>query len=367
MGFVATLAAVAGHPPDQPASIEPAETLARLVRGETLAEDETRGLFDLLLTGRLDDTRIGALLALLQARGPTVDELAGAARAMRARVTPVPYDASDDEALVDTCGTGGAAKTFNVSTAAAIVAAACEPEAGSGVGRVVVAKHGNRSRTGRGSAEVLEALGVNVDASPEVQAACLRDAGVCFCFAIRHHPAMRYAKGPRASLGFPTIFNLLGPLTNPAGATRQLIGVYAPHLVELVGRTLERLGAKAALVTHSDDGLDELSIGAASRTFELGPTGVSAADINPAALGLPPATPDQLRAETVEDAAGAIREVLSGEPGPRREIVRLNTAAGLRVAGAARSLEAGLELAAHAIDSGRAARTLAELARRSQG
>ena len=199
---------------------------SRLVAGERLSEDEASTVFEALLSGELDEAQIGCILSLIQARGVTVDELVGAARAMRAHVTPVPFTPREGEVLIDTCGTGGAAKTFNVSTAAAIVAAASEPPPGSGIRRVVVAKHGNRSRTGRGSAEVLAGLGVNIEASPEVQARCLKEIGVCFSFAMRHHPAMRHAAGPRRSLGFPTLFNLLGPLTNPARAPRQLLGVY---------------------------------------------------------------------------------------------------------------------------------------------
>ncbi|MEL6796134.1 MAG: anthranilate phosphoribosyltransferase, partial [Planctomycetota bacterium] len=224
-----------------------------LIRGDRLGEGETEAIFARLMAGELDDAQIGALLALLQRGGPTVDEVVGGARVMRAKVERVPFEPTGDQRLIDTCGTGGAPKTFNVSTAAAIVAAAADE-------RVRVAKHGNRSRTGRGSAEVLQELGVNVDASVETQAACLREIGVCFCFAIHHHPAMRHVIGPRKSLGVPTIFNVLGPLTNPAGAKRQLIGVYAPHLVDLVAGALARLGTDRAIVMHSREGLDEIGL-----------------------------------------------------------------------------------------------------------
>ncbi len=229
-----------------------------------LCEVDAETLFEAVLSGHLDQAQIAGVLSLLAARGPTTDEVVGAARAMRRHVTPVP--ASDPGSLVDTCGTGGAPKTFNVSTAAAIVAAAAGAR---------VAKHGNRSRTGRGSAEVLQALGVNVDAPPGTQARCLDEAGVCFCFAIHHHPAMRHAAVVRRALKFPTIFNILGPLTNPAGATRQLIGVYDEALVPLVAAALARLGSVRAMVVHSRDGLDEVSITAPTVVAEVSTRGIT--------------------------------------------------------------------------------------------
>ncbi|MBK7404678.1 MAG: anthranilate phosphoribosyltransferase [Phycisphaerales bacterium] len=343
------------------------DALDRLVSGGTLSEPESEALFETLLSGGLDGPQIAAVLALLQRRGPTVDEVVGAARVMRRHVTPVLRPrGTENDALIDTCGTGGAPKTFNVSTASAIVAAASHAPGGA---RVLVAKHGNRSRTGRGSAEVLAALGVRVDASPAAQSRCLAEAGVCFCFAIHHHPAMQHAIGPRRSLGFPTIFNLLGPLTNPAGARRQLIGVYAEPLVGLLAEALARLGSESAVVAHGADGLDELTTTAPVRLARVvpgksGAPGVVAMEsLDAMDLGLRRASLGELQASSVEDAAEIIRTVLAGESGARRDIVVLNAAAALVVAGAAPDWAEGLALASASIDSGRAAATLAMLAR----
>ncbi|HZW11092.1 MAG TPA: anthranilate phosphoribosyltransferase [Phycisphaerales bacterium] len=336
--------------------------LGGLVRGCTLTSDEAEALFERLLGGGLDDAQIAALLSLIQARGPTVDEVVGAARAMRRHVTPVPRPAGcEDAVLIDTCGTGGAPKTFNISTAAAIVAAACKPNPT----RVLVAKHGNRSRSGRGSAELLGALGVGVDAAPEVQSRCLGGAGVCFCFAIHHHPAMKHAIGPRRSIGFPTIFNVLGPLTNPAGADRQLIGVYSEPLLPLVAEALARLGAVRAIVAHSADGLDELSTTAPTHLAHVEGGAVRRELLDARSLGLPRARIEDLQAVDVAHAAAIVRDVLGGRRGPHRDIVLLNSAAALLVAGAASDIASGLSCAAEAIDSGRAAETLGALARLS--
>jgi len=339
--------------------------LARIRSGEVLARTESNSVFESLLNGALDDAQIGALLMALAARGPSVAELAGAAAAMRAHVTPVAAPDEPGIRVIDTCGTGGAPKTFNVSTAAAIVAAACEPNPESGVARVVVAKHGNRSRTGRGSAEVLAALGVNVDASPDTQSACLHDAGVCFCFAIHHHPAMRYAAGPRRSLGFPTIFNLLGPLTNPAGASRQLIGVYAEPLVDLVAGALVELGAEQAMVVHAEDGLDELTVTAPTLVAHVENGTVRRETIRPDTLGLRSATIDEVRVESVEASAELIQRIIGGEEGPAADMVALTAAGALLVGGAAESWPDAVARARDAVASGRAQRTLAQLCERS--
>lgn len=337
------------------------DALATLLAGSALGETQAEQVFEAILSGDADDAQVGALLALIQQRQPTNGELTGAARVMRQRVTPVPFTPQDGEALIDTCGTGGAPKTFNVSTAAAIVAAASTPSASSGLKRVIVAKHGNRSRTGRGSAEVLARLGVNLDATPQQQAACLREAGLCFCFAIQHHPAMRHVAGPRRSLGFPTIFNLLGPLSNPAGADRQLIGVYRPEFVPLVAQTLARLGGRRAMVAHAHDGLDELSINAPTRVAHIRSGEIATEDIEPQTLGIEPCDPDEITARDDTESADMITRLLDGEPGPRREMVALNAAAALVVADAAESIADALPLAADAIDSGRAASTLEAL------
>lgn len=330
------------------------ETLQALISGRTLDEQASHALFSELLTGGLDEAQIGAVLALLAVRRPSVDELVGAARVMREHVTPVAFEG--EGVLIDTCGTGGTPKTFNVSTVAAIIAASSESTP-----RVRVAKHGNRSRTGRGSAEVLAALGVNVDATPEVQARCLSEAGVCFSFAIHHHPAMRHAGGPRRSLGFPTIFNMLGPLTNPAGARRQMVGVYAPDLVDLLASTLQRLGAERAGVLHSDEGLDEVSLATPTRIVWVDGASTSEEVIDPGAFGLAPVPASELTAGDVEDAARIAREILAGEPGPHADMAALNAGVALRVAGVCDGVGEGLAMARSAIRSGRALATLQTL------
>lgn len=335
-------------------------TLADLVHGHTLSAADAEALFELLLTGGLDDPQIASVLSLIQARGPTVEELVGAARVMRRHVTCVERPTGcDDAVLIDTCGTGGAPKTFNVSTAAAIVAAASRADSR----RVLVAKHGNRSRTGRGSAELLARLGVGVDAPPAVQTRCLQEAGVCFCFAIHHHPAMKHAIGVRRSLGFPTIFNLLGPLTNPAGADRQLIGVYSEPLLPLLASALAKLGAVRAIVAHGLDGLDELTTTAPTHLAHVDRGMVTQEIFRASEAGLSPASMESLGAQDVEHSATIIREVLAGEPGPHRDIVLLNAGAALLVAGVVEDIASALPVAAEAIDSGRAAQTLATLAR----
>ncbi|GJQ30649.1 MAG: anthranilate phosphoribosyltransferase [Phycisphaerae bacterium] len=335
------------------------EVLDTLVASGTLTEPQSRELMEELLGGRLEDATIGAVLALLARRGPTVDELLGAARAMRAHVTPIPGAAQMTGALIDTCGTGGARKTFNISTLAAIVAAS------AGEGKVLVAKHGNRGRSGRGSAEVLRGLGVNVDASPTVQARCLRKTRVCFCFAVHHHPAMKHAARARAALGFPTIFNLLGPLTNPAGAPRQVMGVYARDLVERIAQVLAKLECTRAMVVHSDDGLDEISTRGPTTIAHVEHGSVRLERFDPKFLGLPVPREDELDALDLDDAVRIARDVLGGVKGPPRDIVLLNASAALLVAGAAPDWPTAFATAAGAIDAGKAAATLDLLARTS--
>ncbi len=338
------------------------ELFRRLVAGERLDAREAEEAFGLVLGGHADDTQIGALLVLLQVRGVTLDELIGGARVMRRFVTRVPVDAATRVRLIDTCGTGGAPKTFNVSTAAALIAAAAERNGE----RIAVAKHGSRSRTGRGSSEVLVALGVDVDAAPEVQARCLEEIGVCFCFAIHHHPAMKHAAGPRRSLGIPTIFNLLGPLTNPAGAPRQLLGVYDGSKVELVARALVELGAESAMVVHGRDGLDEITTTDRTLVARVAGGEVAMEEIDPVALGFPPATLDDLRAEDLAGAAETIRGIVGGAAGPKTDIALLNAGAALVVGGLAGDIAEGVALAREAVATGRARRTLADLARLSR-
>ncbi len=328
------------------------EALRMLLAGHRLTEPQATAVFTRLLSGELDPAQIGALLALLQTRSVSVEELVGAARVMRAHVTRVPVAKAIRSTLVDTCGTGGAPKTFNVSTAAAIITAA------AGQGRLRVAKHGNRSRTGRGSAEVLQTLGVNVDASPEVQARCLDRAGVCFCFAIHHHPAMRHASGPRKALGFATIFNLLGPLTNPAGAPRQVLGVYERSLVEPMAGALLALGASSAMVVHGLDGLDELTTTGSSIIGEVSGGSVRLTEFDPVSIGLPRVRLEDLVAPDLAASAAMVLDIVRGARTPGRDLALLNAAAALVVGGLAKSLREGVELAASAVDRGEASRTL---------
>jgi anthranilate phosphoribosyltransferase len=336
--------------------MEPREAISRLLTDLPLSAAETENLFERMLSGMADAAQWGAILALMQRRGPVVDEIVGAARAMRRVVERVPIEQGASGAVViDTCGTGGAAKTFNISTTSAIVVASAAP------GRVMVAKHGNRSRTGRGSAEVLRALGVNVDATPAVQARCLEGAGVCFCFAIHHHPAMKHAAGPRASLGVPTIFNLLGPLTNPAGASHQLIGVYDAGLIDRVAGALATLGSRRALVVHSEDGMDEISPCGATRAAFVEEGRVADETITPEGAGLTRGTLEEIRAASLDDSVRLLRSVLRGEAGTPRTAVLLNAGAALRVAGVAETIGVGARMAAEAIDSGAARATLDSL------
>jgi anthranilate phosphoribosyltransferase len=339
--------------------------IRRLLEGGTLSAEQSAAAFEAMMTGQSHQGEIGALLALLAIRVPTAAEILGATRVMRTHVEPVKSSKCHPSLLVDTAGTGGAPKTFNVSTAAAIVAAAALRQAGAPSG---VAKHGNRSRTGRGSAEVLRALGVNVDADRAAQAACLDEAGVCFCFAIHHHPATRHVMPVRQALGFPTIFNLLGPLTNPAGAQRQVMGVYDAKFLRPIAEALRDLGALRAMVVHSEDGLDELSIAAPTRVMHVENGDVREGVIKPEDAGLSRANSlDEVIASDLDRAASILRGVLSGtDRGVARSMTLLNAAATLEVAGAAKSLREGAKFASDAIDSGAAQQTLERLVRHSQ-
>ena len=320
-----------------------------LLEHRTLMADESREVFQLMMAGEVSQAEMGAVLALLALRVPTSEELVGAAHVMRENVARVPTQ-SDPETLVDTCGTGGAPKTFNVSTAAAIVAAAAG---------VRVAKHGNRSRTGRGSAEALKALGVDVDASRETAARCLDEVGICFCFAIHHHPATRKVIPVRQALGVPTIFNLLGPLTNPAGAKRQVLGVYDARFLKPMAHALLLLGATRAMVVHSDDGLDELSISAATEIVHVTEQGLSSERVTPEDVGLLRAPREAVVARDLEHAVKLLRDVVDGkERGAARDMTLLSAAAALLVAEQVDTLAAGVKRAAQAIDQGDAAAKL---------
>lgn len=331
------------------------DTLAHLLNNRDLTAEQAHHAIATILRGEANESQVGTFLALSQAKGVTLDELVGGARAMRQFLTPVSIPESiDPQTVIDTCGTGGAPKTFNISTASAIIVASCVnlPV------RLRVAKHGGRSRSGRGSAEVLADLGVNIDAPPEVQSKCLEEAGVCFSFAVNHHPAMRFAAGPRKSLGFPTIFNLLGPLTNPASAPRQLLGVYDAGNAQLVAGALARLGATRAMVVHGRDGLDEITTTTRTTIFHLRDGEVTRETIDPKDLGIEYATLDQLRVGTLAEASALLASILRAEPSPALDIALLNASAALVVGEAVGSMREGLDAARHALESGEGGRTL---------
>lgn len=295
-----------------------------------------------VMAGDVTPAQLGALLTALRIKGESVEELTGFARGMRAHSLKV---TTTRRPLVDTCGTGGAArKTFNVSTTAAFVAAAAG---------VAIAKHGNRAATSKfGSADVLEALGARLDLSPEAVGRCINEVGIGFLFARSHHPAMKHAAPIRAELGFRTIFNALGPLTNPAGATRQVLGVYDGALCEPLANVLLRLGAEHVLVVHGKAGLDELSTFGETLVAEGKNGTVTTYTLTAADLGLTETTPEALAPD--DDPAATVRAILSGEPGPRREIVLANAGAALYVAGSADSLLEGIALAIKTLNSGAA-------------
>jgi anthranilate phosphoribosyltransferase len=336
------------------------ELLLKLCNREDLTRDESRHAFSMIMSGEASEAQIGALLVGLASKGTTVDELVGAALVMREKATRIEVgcDPSADVVL-DTCGTGGDVRgTFNISTAAAIVVA------GAGV---KVVKHGNRSASSRsGSADVLERLGVSLEQTPAQLNRSLREANICFAFARSHHPAMRFVGPVRSSLGIPTIFNLLGPLTNPARAKHQLLGVFAPELTDRLATVLKELGSERAWVVHADDGLDELSTLGTTRISELNHGDVHTWHVDPKELGLPYARLSDLQVGSVDESADVISRILIGEAGAPRDITLLNAGAALVVAGAADDLRAGVVLAEEAIDGGAANRTLEKLAQCSR-
>jgi len=324
------------------------EAIGKLVDGKSLAEEEAAAVMEEIMTGEATPAQLAAFVVALRLKGETVDEIAGMARVMRAKALRVPYEGPP---LLDTCGTGGdAAGTFNVSTAAAFVAA------GAGA---VVAKHGNRAMTSQcGSADVLEALGARIDMSPEQVAFCLREAGVGFMFAPSFHPAMRFAAGPRREIGVRTVFNVLGPLTNPAGAQAQVLGVADAVLAGKMAQVLERLGCRHALVVHGEDGLDEMTLAGLTLVHELKDGALNSYRVAPEDVGLGRAEGCTVKGGSPEENAAALRAVLAGERGAQRDIVLLNSAAALVAADIAAHLAEGVSLAAAAIDSGAAARAL---------
>lgn len=330
--------------------------LDRLLDGGDLERAEARGLMEGIMAGDVPPVTLAAVLAALRAKGETVDEITGFAEAMRAAAVKIPVDG---DGLVDTCGTGGDAHgTFNLSTATALTAA--------GMG-VRVAKHGNRAVSSRsGSADALEALDVDLALAPDQVAALIDEIGIGFLFAPSLHPAMKHAMPVRRELGVRTVFNLLGPLTNPAGADRQLLGVYDADLCEPLARALGRLGAARVFVVHGADGLDEVSPCGPTRVAELAHGDVRVFDFRPEEAGLAPVSPDALVVPDAAASARVIRGVLAGEPGPAADAVALNAAFVAVLAELAPDVGGGVELARAALADGRAARVLDELGRRSR-
>ncbi len=325
--------------------------IAQVINGRDLSQEQAQAAMDIIMDGEATPAQIGSYLTALRMKGESVGEIAGSAQSMRRHVVAVPIStALTGQMLVDTCGTGGDGKhTFNISTTSAFVVA------GSGA---KVAKHGNRAASSKsGSADVLMALGGNLDLNPQQVADCVREVGIGFLYAIKHHPAMRYAIGPRREIGQRTIFNVLGPLTNPAGATHQLIGVYDPDLTEPIALTLGALGSKAAFVVHGSDGLDELSTTGVNRVSQLRDGAVHTFSLDPSELGFSSASLDDMLGGEPERNAQIMREILSGaDQGPRRDIVLLNAAAVLSVEH--NDWQRGLDQARHAVDSGSALQTL---------
>lgn len=332
------------------------QAIAKVSDRGNLADAEMRAAMGCIMRGEASPAQIGGFLIALRMKGETVEEIAAAATVMRelsARVTIADLDA------VDIVGTGGdGSGTFNISTVAALVVAAAG-------GRV--AKHGNRASSSPcGSADLLEAAGVNIELMPDQVGACVDRAGIGFMFAARHHGAMRHAAGPRRELGVRTVFNVLGPLTNPAGVKRHLIGVYASHLVETLARVLQRLGSERALIVHAEDGLDEISCAAPTLVAELAAGAVKTYRITPEDFGIPTSSLADLRVTDVTRSLELVRGVLDNRPGPARDIVLLNAGAALYAAGIDDSIKTGVQHAADAIASGAAKRKLAELAALSQ-
>ena len=326
-----------------------------VIAHQDLSRDEMRSVMQQIMTGECTPSQIGGFLVGLRMKGETVDEMSAAARVMRELATRV--EVSGDH-LVDTAGTGGdASGSFNISTASALVAAAAGAR---------VAKHGNRSMTSNsGSADVLEAAGVKLDITPEQVRDCVEQVGVGFMFAPAHHGAMKYAIGARKEMAVRTIFNVLGPLTNPAGAPNQVIGVFDGELLEAMASVLKQLGSNHVMVVHAEDGMDEISISAPTHVAELKQGKISSYTITPSDFGMDTAPLDELRVDSAEQSLAVIRAVFADNPGPARDIVCLNAGAAIYVSGCADSLAAGVEAARTAISSGKAAAVLQNLVAKS--
>jgi len=318
--------------------------------GKSLTSEQAEAAFDIMMSGNATPSQMGGFLMALRVRGETVEEITGAVRAMRAKMTRIEAPAG----AIDTCGTGGdAAGTWNISTGAAIVVAACG---------VPVAKHGNRGLSSKsGAADVLGVLGVNIDADMALVKQALWDANICFMMAPRHHSAMRHVGPTRVELGTRTIFNLMGPLSNPAGAKRQLTGVFSRAWIGPMAEVLGKLGAERAWVVHGSDGIDELTTTGPSYVAEWKDGKVTTFEVTPEEAGLPRATAADLKGGDPATNALAVNALLDGHPGAYRDVVFYNSAAALLVAGKAATLRAGVQMAAEAVDSGKARATLAKL------
>jgi anthranilate phosphoribosyltransferase len=341
------------------------EAIVKVVNQKDLSQTEMETVMNEIMSGEATPAQIGAFVTALRMKGETVDEIVGAARVMREKATRIQViDTAlsldrdeiniDAETILDTCGTGGdGTNTFNVSTATAFVAAG---------GGVKVAKHGNRAVSSQcGSADVLENLGVKLDISPQDVERCIREIGIGFLFAPLFHGAMKYAAGPRREIGLRTLFNILGPLTNPAGATAQVLGVYSPDLTEKMARVLGKLGSKEAFVVCGEGTFDEISICSPTRISHLQQGQVRTFDFSPEEVGLTRAAPEAIRGGNASQNALIIRDILGGEKGPKRDMVLLNAAAAFVAAGLDSDLKRGIERAREAIDSGRAKDKLAQL------
>ena len=328
----------------------PSEAIEQLLQGSALTREQARNVMDQVMAGEATTAQIAGLLIALRAKGETVEEMTGFVESMRAHATPLEVPSG----TIDTCGTGGdRAGTFNISTAAALVAA------GAGI---PVAKHGNRAASSRcGSADVLEALGVDITLGAEGVRRCIDAAGIGFCFAPSFHPAMRHAGPARRELGVRTVFNVLGPLANPGRVRRQALGVGAPALAPLMIRVLQDLGHERALVFYGEDGLDELTTTGPSRVFELKAGTVTEYELDPKDLGLGRSRPEDLRGGSPPENAALLQQVLDGEAGPRQDVVVLNAAAAVLAAGTADQWPQAVAVARESLDSGRAKQALSRL------
>jgi len=333
------------------------ENLNKIIKGNDLSDTQMSEMISEIFSGTVTDAQIGALMAALATKGETFQELAGAARAMRRKAVRIQASAAT---VVDTCGTGGdGAQTFNISTTTAFVVAGCG---------VTVAKHGNRSVSSQcGSADLLEALGVNLNTAPEIVEEAVQEIGIGFLFAPLFHGAMRHAAKARKEIGIRSIFNMLGPLTNPAAANCQLLGVYAPELTEMFAHALQLLGAKRAFVVHGHDGMDEISVCAPTRISELKDGLIRTYDITPEQFFRKSASPGDLLGGNPQENAEITRKVLNGEKGPKRDVVLLNAAAALVAAEQANDLRVGIQLAETSIDEGSAAEKLEALIEYTRG